>query len=98
MNLCVRQILTVELLPKFKKDYDSLDSGLQRDTDDAIRDLMKNPIPSTRRLHALRGYKNPKIFTIDVRSNKSYKMSLEINGTHAILRRVATHKTIDYAP
>lgn len=65
---------------------------------DAIRDLFKDPIPAVRRLHSLSGYKNPKIFTIDVFSNKSYKISLEIDAGVANLRRVATHKEIDTRP
>ena len=49
-----------------------------------------------RRLHALHGYRNPKVFTIDVLINHAYKISLEINGETANLRRVATHKVIDH--
>jgi hypothetical protein len=64
----------------------------------AIQDLMKDPIPTSLRLHALTGYKKPKVFTIDVTSNHAYKISLEINGQHAQLRRVATHKVLDTAP
>lgn len=65
---------------------------------EAIRDLYKHPIPKARRLHSLTGYKNPKVFTVDVFSNKSYKISLEIDDGVAILRRVATHKEIDVLP
>lgn len=65
---------------------------------EAIRDLLKAPIPATRRLHALRGYRNPKIYTIDVLSNHSYKISLEIDGDVANLRRIDTHKMIDSTP
>lgn len=98
MTFGARQIKSVEILPKFAKDYESLDPVLKQEADNAIKDLMKCPIPASRRMHGLRGYKNPKVFTIDVLSNKSYKISLEIDGTHAILRRVATHKIIDNAP
>jgi hypothetical protein len=65
---------------------------------DAIRDLFRDPIPASRRLHSLHGYKNPKVFTIDVTTNHSYKISLEINGQTANLRRISTHKVIDRAP
>jgi hypothetical protein len=41
---------------------------------------------------------SPKVSTIDVLPNKSYKISFKIDGTVAILRRVATHKTIDRTP
>ncbi|MET0858792.1 MAG: hypothetical protein ABWY27_18750 [Telluria sp.] len=65
---------------------------------EAIRDLFKYPIPVARRLHRLHGYRNPKVYTIDVFSNHSYKISLEIEGDVANLRRVASHKVIDNAP
>ena len=56
------------------------------------------PIPRSLRLHALSGYKNPKVFTIDVTSNHAYKISLEIDGQTANLRRIGTHKVLDRAP
>ncbi len=62
---------------------------------EAIRDLLKHPIPASLRLHALHGYRNPKVFTIDVLPNHAYKISLEIDGQRANLRRVGTHKLID---
>lgn len=65
---------------------------------EAIRDLLRHPIRATRRLHPLRGYRNPKVYTIDVLSNHCYKISLEIQGDVANLRRVDTHKMIDNAP
>lgn len=83
---------------RFEKNYRSLSIDLQAATRDAIRDLFKTPVPASRRLHSLRGFKNPKIFTIDVLSNHSYKISFEINGEVANLRRVASHRTIDSAP
>lgn len=65
---------------------------------DAVADLLKYPIPKSRRLHPLAGFKNPKVYTIDVFSNHAYKISLEIEGDTATLRRVATHKVIDRSP
>lgn len=71
---------------------------MKQEVDDAVRDLLSNPIPARRRFHSLEGYRNPRLFTIDVTSNKSHKISLEIDGTLATLRRIATHKEIDRAP
>lgn len=76
----------------------SLPPDILQAAKEAIRDLLKDPIPAARRLHLLRGYRNPKVYTLDVLSNHSYKISLEIRGDEAILRRVATHKNIDLAP
>lgn len=68
---------------------------IQKEVHAALADLQREVIPSKRRLHQLENYKDPKIHTIDVPSNHSYKISLEIDGATATLRRVATHKTID---
>jgi len=89
------QIRQVNFLPRFQRELKGLPPDILREAKLAIADLYKVPIPTTRRLHALHGYKNPKVFTIDVTSNHSYKISLEINGDTATLRRVATHKSLD---
>lgn len=83
---------------RFVSDYNALTPALRVATDDAIVDLFKDPIPLGRRFHSLKGYKNPKLFTIDVTPNKAYKISMEISGTCATLRRVATHRVINRAP
>lgn len=85
-------------LPEFEKCFKRLSVGVQKDVVSAVEDLLKYPIPAVRRFHSLTGYRNPKIFTIDVYANKSYKISMEIDGDSAILRRVGTHKQIDILP
>lgn len=83
---------------KFERDLKALAPDIQEAAKEAIRDLFLDPIPASRRLHPLTGFKNPKIYTIDVMSNHSYKISLEIHGQSAVLRRIATHKIIDATP
>lgn len=83
---------------RFQKEYDDLTPDMKQEVDDALVDLLSNPIPARRRFHSLEGYRNPKLFTIDVTGNKSHKISLEIDGTVATLRRIATHKEIDRGP
>lgn len=83
---------------RFDGDLKAPPLNIQTEVKAAIQDLLKDPIPATRRLHPLTGFKNPKIYTIDVFSNHSYKISLEIDGEVATLRRVASHKTIDRCP
>ena len=90
-------IKTITRSTRFDRELKALQPDLLREAKDAITDLFKDPIPVSRRLHSLSGYKNPKVFTIDVLSNHSYKISLEINGEHAHLRRIATHKELDRA-
>lgn len=94
---CVPQIDQITYKDKFVKDLKGLPADVQAAVKLAIADLMKSPIPTSRRLHALHGFRNPKVFTIDVFSNHSYKISLEIDGKLATLRRVGTHKVIDRA-
>ncbi|AOJ74669.1 hypothetical protein WJ35_06000 [Burkholderia ubonensis] len=91
-------IKSIRRKARFQKEYDGLTDELRGQVDDALRDLMSDPIPAGRRFHSLNGFKNPKIYTIDVTSNKAYKISVEIDGTCATLRRVATHREIDRAP
>lgn len=80
---------------RFKKDYKSLSPDLQTAVDNCIKDLAKDPIPATRRAHRVNNGQFPKVFSLDVTSNKSHKLSFEINGTQALLRRVGTHREID---
>lgn len=98
MHNCGPHIKKLRYLPKFERDFKTLSEELRQQVQEAVDDLLKYPIPSKRRLHSLRGYRNPKVFTVDVVANKAYKISLEIDGETATLRRVATHKVIDDAP
>jgi len=82
----------------FTRSFSSLPDDIAALAVDAISDLLKDPIPARLRFHPLGGYKKPKIFTIDVTTNHSYKISLELVGSIAVLRRVGTHKEIDRAP
>lgn len=83
---------------RFARDLKRLDKETQQAVKDAINDLLKTPVPQVRRMHSLGGYRNPKIYTIDVFPNHSYKISFEIEGTTAILRRVGSHGDIDLLP
>jgi mRNA-degrading endonuclease RelE of RelBE toxin-antitoxin system len=91
-------IESVQFTARFQKEYKALTNDLRAEVDEALRDLLKNPIPLNRRFHSLSGYRNPKLYTIDVTVNRAYKISLELDGTLATLRRVATHKQIDRKP
>lgn len=83
---------------RFKKQFAKLSPELQAAGKSVLEDLLKDPLPKKLRFHPLSGYANPKLYTVDLLSNKSYKISMEINGTIATLRRVATHSEIDRSP
>ncbi|MDQ1832262.1 type II toxin-antitoxin system RelE family toxin [Massilia scottii] len=95
MSNGIPRITTVTRNERFDKDFKSLPPDIQIAAKEAIKDLFKHPIPGSRRFHALQGYRNPKVFTIDILANHAYKISLEIEGQNANLRRVGTHKLID---
>lgn len=82
----------------FTRSFASLPDEIADLAIDAIADLLQNPPPARLRLHRLNGYKNPKVFTIDITANHSHKISLEIIGSVAVLRRAGTHKEIDRNP
>ena len=82
----------------FVRSFSALPDDIAALAIEALVGLLKTPPPTRLRLHKLSGYKNPKVFTIDVTSNHSHKISLEIDGCVAILRKVGTHKEIDRAP
>lgn len=83
-------------LKRFHKDYIALSVELRDMVDQKLQDLVKIPMPSGLRFEKLKGYSNPDYFTIHVTGN--YKLSMEIEGNHAYLRRVADHNEIDRAP
>ncbi len=81
--------------PTFTNDYEKLPDNIKLLVLQALKDLCREHIPARLRLHPLGGYRNPKVYTIDVAGNHAYKASLSIDGETARLRRVGTHKQID---
>lgn len=78
----------------FDRDYKRLSPELQKAVDQCILDLFRSPIPSMRRAHRINN-SFPKVFSVDVTSNHSHKISFQIEGEECILRRVGTHAQID---
>ena len=89
---------SIEFTESFKKQYKKLEPSLKEAVQQVFKEMRKNPLPANLRFHSLNGYKNPRIYTVDVFGNKSHKISFEIDGQRAILRRIATHKEIDRLP
>ena len=92
--------LPVHYTASFYRDYQALPGDIQDKVDACIRDMQsRDPLPSTRRSHRVtpRGHK-PAIFTVDVTTNKAYKLSFNVLGNTFLLRRVGTHKQIDRTP
>jgi mRNA-degrading endonuclease YafQ of YafQ-DinJ toxin-antitoxin module len=87
-------IKSIQRADTFKRDFKRLDPQLQSEVIHAIEDLLSNPIPTSRRFHTI-DRTRPKVYSIDVTGNKSHKISFQIDGETATLRRVGTHKEID---
>ena len=91
--------LSVQLTQAFEKDFAGFPGDIQRAILGCIRDLEQEPIPAGRRVHSVSAKgKKPTIYSADVTSNKSYKLTFHIEQRVAYLRRVATHKQIDRSP
>lgn len=89
-------VRSFSLTIRFKKDYRKLDPQLQQRVDSKLEDLCKDPRPAGLVFEKLKGYDNPCIYTIHVTGN--YKLSMQIDGDTATLRRVGNHDEIDRAP
>ncbi len=82
---------------RFEHDLKKLSPEIREDVKKALQDLKINPRSSRLRLNKLADY-HPPIYAIHVTSNHSHKITMNINGTTAVLRRVGTHKEIDRNP
>lgn len=82
---------------RFKRDFKRLDPEMQGRVTECIKDLLKDPIPASRRAHRINTDQFPKVFSVDVTSNKAYKLSFHLSddGQTVHLRRIGTHSEID---
>ena len=81
---------------RYARDYRKLPPALQARIDGKLEDLQENPRPPGLGFEKLSGYSKPDVYTIHITGN--YKLSFELEGSVAFLRRVATHDEIDRAP
>ena len=81
---------------RYARDLKKLTAELQERIIQKLEDLKANPRPPGLGFEKLKGHSNPAIYTIHITGN--YKVSFEIVGSVASLRRVAPHDEIDRAP
>lgn len=91
-------VRAVDWTEAFKASYKKLSPEIQEKAKQAIKDLLKNPVPKHLRFEKLSGQRNPSVYTIHATRNHSHKISFELKGDTAILRNVGTHKKIDSNP
>lgn len=81
---------------RYSKEYRKLTDAMRELVDGKLEDLLSEVRPPGLRFEKLKGESNPDIYSIHVTGN--YKITFELNGSTAFLRRVATHDEIDRAP
>jgi len=82
----------------FARDYKKAPLEIRKKVGPALELLKQYPQPAKLRTHSITGCFSPRILKIDVTSNKSWQITFSMDGTTAILRRLATHKEIDRTP
>lgn len=78
----------------FAAQLKKLPVEIQKATREAVKDLVKNPHPKKYRLEK----QTAEYWTIHVTPNHSHKLSFELEGSTAVLRKIGTHKEIDRSP
>lgn len=97
MNRIIRAIdLYTEA--SFKNNYRRLPDEIKDFVDSALEDLLSYPQPKKLRLEKLQGNNKPPVYTIHVTPNHSHKLSFELRGDVAVMRKIGTHKEIDRSP
>ena len=82
----------------FQRCLKKIPADIRPAANEAIADLLCDSLPGRLGFKKLSGHRNPGIYTITIGGNHAYKLSMEIKGGVAILRRIGTHKEIDGNP
>jgi mRNA-degrading endonuclease RelE of RelBE toxin-antitoxin system len=89
-------IRTLQLSSRFERDFKKLPPEIKALCQETLPKLLAHPQPSGLRFEKLQGYSRPSLYSLHITGN--YKVSLEIKGGCAVLRRVACHNEIDRRP
>ncbi|MGM0987923.1 MAG: type II toxin-antitoxin system RelE family toxin [Pseudomonadota bacterium] len=84
--------------PGFLRAMKKLPAEVRDQARETLKKLLKDPQPASIRLEKLSGYKRPDIYTTHATKNHSHKISFELKGECAVMRRIDTHKKIDQGP
>ena len=78
----------------FKKDHNQLPPAVRKRADRCLEDLLLNPIPLSRQVKKRKGARknNPDIW--QARVTRDVRLTFEMDGEIAILRRIGTHSRI----
>lgn len=79
---------------KFAELLRKLPPEIQAAARQAVKDLVRDPFPKRYRLEK----QTVEVWTIHITANHSHKLSFQLDGDCAVLRKVGTHKEIDRSP
>ncbi len=95
----VRGFARLQWADTFVRDYRRLEPEHRLAVDECLRDLQREFVPAQRRWHRIDRHKRPPVFSVDLYSNKSWKLTCHVEsdqtGQILVLRRVAPHREID---
>jgi hypothetical protein len=95
----VQGSLKIRFSDRFLQDYKRLPPDIQVASDECLKAFSQDPLPPGRRPHSVSAKgERPKVFSMDVLANKSWKLTWHLEDGVAVLRRVDTHKAIDRKP
>jgi len=89
-------IASVKFSTKFQKQFKKIPPEIKKLVPEKLKDLLKKPFPSGLKFEKLKGCNKPDVYTVHVTGN--YKISMQIEGDTAILRRIGNHNNIDRTP
>jgi len=89
-------IRTIQLSNRFERDFKKLPPELKALCQEILPKLLEIAVSPGLRFEKLKGYHKPALYSLHITGN--YKVSLEINGDAALLRRIACHDEIDRQP
>ena len=78
----------------FTKEYQDLPQNIKSGVLEALKKIKENPRAKSLRLHRLSAIKPP-VWKIDVFADRSWQISMRIQGSECALLPVATHKVMD---
>ncbi len=83
--------MKVQRTDRFKKDYQKLPSDIQRQVDQKLRFLIRDPRHPSLRIHKLRGVEGLWEFSVTM----NYRVLFEIEGEYYVLLGVGPHRVVD---
>jgi len=92
------EVTGLVLSKRFRSDFRRAPENIRIAASQTMEQLTQNPDAGSLRLHTLKGVAKPTVWKVDVLPNHAWQMTFELEGSSAVLRRLATHADIDRSP